>query len=118
MFHAAEKYRVTHGHKMATDSSYGANGYFRISRGRTTLHLVVSDGEGWEHVSVHAESDGAERTPTWSEMCLVKDLFWDDSDCVVQYHPPKSEYVNLHKHTLHLWRQSNQNMVTPEILLV
>jgi len=50
----------------------------------------------WEHLSVTVRRDGkqAERTPTWAEMCWLKDLFWDKTDCVMQLHPPEAEYVN------------------------
>src|SRR5580658_4748259 len=47
----------------------------------------------FEHVSVSL----AHRCPTWEEMCKIKDLFWDDEDVVVQFHPAKSEYVNFSK---------------------
>lgn len=60
-------------------------------------------GVPWEHVSVHAVDNGHERTPTWLEMCWVKDKFWEE-ECVVQFHPPHSQYINTHPHTLHLWR--------------
>jgi hypothetical protein len=70
------------------------------------LHVIVSPGHdpmalGWEHVSVSTRR----RMPNWIEMSWVKDLFWDDEACVVQYHPRKSQYVNMHKYTLHMWRR-------------
>lgn len=71
--------------------------------------VVFSWGGGWEHVSIAY----ANRTPTWDEMCKVKDMFWNDNECVVQYHPPKSEYVNLHPYCLHLWRQIGNEFQTP-----
>jgi hypothetical protein len=37
-------------------------------------------------------------------MCHVKELFFDADECVMQLHPPKSEYVNCHQYCLHLWR--------------
>jgi hypothetical protein len=46
-------------------------------------------------------------------MCFVKDLFWREDECVIQYHPPKSEYVNLHPYTLHLWRPVNIELPLP-----
>ena len=55
-----------------------------------------------EHVSVKGPKD----TPRWETMCVIKDLFWDDEDEVIQYHPKKSEYVNMHKNVLHLWREA------------
>ena len=54
----------------------------------------------WEHVSASMKN----RCPTWDEMCFLKSLFWDEEEAVVQIHPPKSEYVNLAKNCLHLWK--------------
>jgi len=86
------------------------------------LFLIASDGAGWEHVSVHARRSGAaaqQRTPTWREMCLVKDACWDDpEDVVVQFHPRRSEYVNQHPHVLHLWRPVSVALPTPDPILV
>lgn len=67
----------------------------------TTTFAVQADAQtDWEHLSVSLP----DRCPTWEEMCFLKDLFWSPEDCVVQYHPPKSDYVNLAKNCLHLWR--------------
>src|SRR5262245_31661771 len=64
--------------------------------------VVMSAGAdshyGWEHVSVSC----VDRTPTWTEMCFVKDLFWRDDETVVQYHPRKQDYVNHHACCRHL----------------
>ncbi len=116
MFHVIENNRITKGN-YRSDASYGNNGAFEINRGRTTFCILASDGEGWEHLSVHCISEGKDRTPTWSEMCFIKDLFWDKTDCVIQYHPAESEYVNTHKHTLHLWRPTSQTIPTPNELM-
>ena len=51
-------------------------------------------------------------------MCQVKALFWGPEDCVLQFHPPESQYVNLHPHCLHLWRETGRDMPTPPMLLV
>src|SRR5262249_40852544 len=64
------------------------------------LMILSSDGMGWEHVSVSTEF----RIPLWEEMCWVKDLFWEEGECVIQYHPPRSKYVNVHPNCLHLWK--------------
>lgn len=53
-----------------------------------------------------------------SEMCKVKDLFWGEEDCVVQFHPPKSVYVNNHEFVLHLWRKIGSQFETPPGILV
>lgn len=75
------------------------------------LRIVFASGGGWEHVSVSTET----RVPTWAEMCVVKALFWDAEDCVMQLHPPKSQYVNRHPRTLHLWRPIDSTIPQPPI---
>lgn len=67
----------------------------------------------WEHVSVSIGGRQATRCPTWEEMCIIKKWFWDEEDCVVQFHPPASEYVNNHPYVLHLWRPTDTNIATP-----
>lgn len=120
MFHAPEKYRVSGYHAMYgnLDDMKGSNfGVFRIPaalRRSYELRIIASEGEGWEHVSVST----AVRCPTWDEMCYVKNLFWDDEDCVVQYHPPKADYINNHPHCLHLWRPTEVEIPRPPSILV
>jgi hypothetical protein len=50
-------------------------------------------------------------------MCLIKGLFWGAEDCVIQYHPPQSEYVNNHPYCLHLWRPIEHAIPVPDSLL-
>jgi hypothetical protein len=66
---------------------------------------------GWEHVSVSLPH----RCPTWEEMCFIKELFWNDEQTVVQFHPPKSVYVNNHSFCLHLWRRCDIEFPLPPI---
>lgn len=74
-----------------------------------TVIIIASWGGGWEHVSVSL----GRRCPTWDEMCMIKDIFWGEEECVVQFHPPHSEYVNLHPYCLHLWKKSGEVFETP-----
>lgn len=115
MFHVPEEYRAIHG-AMKTTKSHGNNGLFIIPRkdSRGNLRAIVGDGLGWEHVSVSTQK----RCPTWDEMCMVKDLFWDEDDIVVQYHPRKDEYVDCHPFCLHMWRPTEKKMPTPPTNLV
>jgi hypothetical protein len=82
------------------------------------LRIIASDGEdtGWEHVSVSTER--GKRIPNWQEMCFVKDLFWAPEECVVQFHPPASQYVNNYSVVLHLWRCTQQDFPMPPAILV
>ena len=107
-----EKVRVISG-PLGSNPSYGRNGVFVFKLSKVRLFCVVSDGEGWEHVSVHAEKRGMTCAPTWSEMCFVKDMFWEPEEMVIQYHPPKSQYKNLHPDTLHLWKPTDVEIPLP-----
>lgn len=111
------------------------------------LQVMASDaqpdlGVHWEHVSATAivavptgraiasmarVSAGAgvgrqmrysTAVPTWAEMCILKDLFWEREDLVVQFHPPESEYVNNHPSVLHLWRPVGEQLPAPPSILV
>lgn len=123
MFKVPEKYRVKDHPTLSSDESYGNNGCFEIpdpKGGTTSLWVLCSDQQGWEHVSVSGRYKSLQSTflPTWDDMCLIKSLFWDDEDCVVQYHPPKSEYVNCHPHVLHLWKQVGKEYPMPPSIMV
>lgn len=76
--------------------------------------IIASWGAGWEHVSVSRRN----RTPSWEEMATIKDIFWEEEECVVQFHPPKSEYVNTHPHCLHLWKKIGHEYETPPKILI
>lgn len=106
MFKVPERYRVKLG-QLKSDESDGNNGVFIVKHPQMerALRTIASDGMGWEHVSVSLPN----RTPTWPEMCFIKDMFWESIDMVVQFHPPKKEYVNCHPYCLHLWRKANNN---------
>ena len=76
------------------------------------LNCIATDGHdgtvdtGWEHVSVHAFDSQFQkkRIPSWIEMDFIKDQFWTPEECVVQFHVPKSDHINLNEFVLHLWR--------------
>ena len=97
---------------MASNDSYGNNGVFVVPiEGGDTLVCMASDQGGWEHVSVTLMHKA--RVPTWEEMCFVKDLFWSDDETVIQYHPRKMDYVNVHPFCLHLWKPIGVELPMP-----
>lgn len=89
----------------------GANGMFLVPGPLRKLAVMVSDGAGWEHASVSAP--GRLGMTGWMEMSWVKDQLWLPEDCVMQLHPPRSQYVNDHPRTLHLWRPINREIPQP-----
>lgn len=117
---SVERYRIAlpTQHPYHSTVANGNNGAFQLmcQATRTELRAIVSDGRGWEHVSVSVPN--ARRCPTWTEMCFVKDLFWDPEELVVQYHPRKSEYVKCHPFVLHLWRPEIAYIISPPTELI
>lgn len=103
-----------------------------VLSGPTGRELMVqfSAGDGWEHVSASVvrlkpHKPGTQsgtikptgKIPNWDEMSFLKGIFWDPEDCVVQYHPPESEYVNF-LNVLHLWRPIDVDLPRPPAILV
>lgn len=84
--------------------------------GKQFASVIWSNGGGWEHVSVSPFKKSY--TPSWDEMCSLKDMFFHDDEVVVQYHPAKSEYVNNMPNCLHLWRPMHEKMPTPPSIMV
>jgi hypothetical protein len=114
-----EAARIRHG-EYATNATFGLCGAFKLM-GPCGAELAIIAGDpslpesaGWEHVSVST----ARRCPNWIEMTFVKDLFWEDDETVVQFHPPKSQYVNVHPYCLHLWCPTDGHIRLPPTMLV
>lgn len=105
---------------LVSDAREGNNGAFLVV-GPVDIQLlcIASDGRYWKEggmpgpVWEHVSCSTPKRAPNWAEMCFVKDLFWDEDDCVVQYHPPKADYVNCHPYCLHLWRPEGVELPRP-----
>ncbi len=91
-------------------------GYGNVEFGKLRGTVIWSYGGGWEHVSVSPYKHNY--TPSWEEMCRIKDMFWHDDEVVVQYHPAKSEYVNNMPNCLHLWRPIGVEMPVPPAIMV
>jgi len=115
-FDKIEKYRNTKGF-YATRKGDPFGMFFIPYKLKHILRIMATDGNdefGWEHVSVSLPK----RCPTWEEMCFVKSLFWSDDEVVIQIHPKKEDYVNQHNFCLHLWKNKNQEIITPPPILV
>ena len=104
----------------------GNNGIFSVPSVEPGWDLIIicSDGtedlaEGeqrdWEHVSISTRQLTKTRMPTWKEMQFVKTLCWDDDDTVVQFHPKKSQYINVHPYVLHMWRWKKGEFPMPPL---
>ena len=114
--HNIDKYRINHP-TLGRMPDGVIEGFFVMKRKAGDLCFMASTGSPeipWEHVSVSLK----DRTPTWKEMCIVKRLFWNDDEVVVQYHPAKSDYVNFHQYCLHLWKPVGLPLPVPPPIAV
>lgn len=110
-----DKYRLVNEEKRLYGANGdGGNGIFKVFVNGKSFRVIASNGGGWEHVSISRQN----RCATWDEMCAIKDMFFEAEECVIQYHPPKSNYVNNHPYCLHLWRPLTQDIPTPPTLFV
>lgn len=92
----------------------GMGGHYYDAVSGKNLNFIFSYQMGWEHLSVSMPS----RTPSWDQMCRMKDIFWNQDEACVQYHPKEEDYVNMHKHCLHIWRPTEEHLPTPPHILV
>ena len=95
-------------------SEDGVKGFCRING--VDMSFVASWGGGWDHVSVAPLKRNV--IPSWEIMCKVKEIFFYDTEAVIQIHPPKDEYVNNMPNCLHLWRLQNKPMTLPPSFMV
>ena len=94
------------------------NGMFKVFVKGKSFVAIASNRCGWEHVSISPATDRKNGTPTWSEMCAIKDMFFEKEETVLQYHPAESEYVDLCTNCLHLWRPIGQDVPKPPLYMV
>lgn len=88
-------------------------------RGWLTLNgkmfcVIFSNGGGWDHVSVSLKN----RCPRWDEMCIIKDIFFRENECCIEYHPAKTDYVNVHPYCLHIWKPHGVDIPKPPRIMV
>lgn len=136
---ALDKYRIKEGEFATPPGAHYGQFVLPVDSEATLFAVVIAtDGTGgdlepeyaeaglWEHVSLHiryrtlrgANDKPLTRTPTWDEMCAVKQRFWNDEEAVIQIHPPRSQYINTHPHVLHLWRPTHKEVPLPPQICV
>ena len=100
----------------ASRSQDGGSGWVFLNDRRLSnaAAVVWSNGGGWDHVSISYPN----RTPDWDEMAKAKEIFFEPEEAAIQIHPVESEYVNLHRHCLHLWRPQKEALPLPPYWMV
>lgn len=74
-----------------------------------SLNVLVSIGEGWDHVSASCKN----RPPNWTEMDFIKRLFFEPDEVAMQLHVAVEDHINCHPNVLHLWRPHDQVIPLP-----
>ncbi len=109
-----EQFRFNHPDPRYQSKAGDTYGMFLVTpHGLRPMKVIAIDGAetGWDHVSVSLPG-WPNKCPSWEEMCLIKGLFWDDSECVVQFHPPKADNISIHE-VLHLWKKVDGTFPMP-----
>lgn len=70
---------------------------------QVSMHIVASQGEGWDHVSVSRSN----RCPNWIEMEHVKRLFFAPNEVAMQLHVAAADHLSVHAYCLHIWRPND-----------
>lgn len=113
-----DRYRVRGAHVLrlfGTEGDSGCGAFFVPRKDGAPLKVIVSDGMGWDHVSVSLPT----RCPTWSEMERIKRIFFHDDETAMQLHIPPSDHISNHDFCLHLWRPNNGDEIPrPPSLMV
>lgn len=116
-----EEIKQTSGLIIKKEKSNGFGGTYCIfeykngtAKLKQQLHFIFSWACGFEHLSVSTPT----RTPTWDEMCIMKDVFWRDDEECMQLHPKKENYIDNMKYCLHIWRPINQEIPMPPNIMV
>lgn len=75
--------------------------YYNTKRKLRVLLSIMQCGTTGEWI--HLSYSHAKRTPNHDATALVKKLFIGDNREAIAVFPPKSSYVNIMPHCLHLW---------------
>lgn len=81
---------------------FGYSAWIKLPDCGTCSALWSDREDGWEHVSVSPKKKF--NIPTWNDMCIVKDIFWNSEEEAYQIHPKKNQYVNSVNNCLHIWK--------------
>ena len=73
--------------------------------------VICTKGGGWFHTSVSPFNKRI--MPSYEDLCMIKDIFWNEEEDVIHVFPKKSQYVNNVTNCLHLWECYYKDMVLP-----
>jgi len=98
-----DRFRVKHPFVKQTETS----GCFKVYAEGKSWFVIASidsakNGKRMEHLSVSHKNEKV--IPTWDVMAKIKDIFFLPDETCIQFHPKHSNYVNLKKNCLHIWR--------------
>lgn len=90
-----------------------------ISRTLQVMAAVESPDKGleWQYANVSLPKHRL-KNPSWEEMQLVKSLFWEPNEVVVQFHAPSRDRMPELPGCLRLWKPTGLEMPTPPTIHV
>lgn len=109
---AAWRYDQTHDQLvMDGEQVHVIRAHFARKHGGLKVIVSVDDHSTGAGLWLHVSASHSGRVPSYSEMCEVRDIFIPQNLVAVQVFVPKSEHVNLHHYTLHLWARLDERTI-------
>lgn len=105
-----------YGNSYLGDEHNGAFVVDKFNKNGEFYLVIVSNGQGWDHVSVslHKKNgNNINRCPSFEEMQMIKAKIFGEDEVVFQLHPREEDYINTHPYCLHLWKPNSCDMVLP-----
>ncbi len=112
--HTLDKYRLREDERRIYGiNGDSGNGFFKVHVNGRSFKVIASTDEEWEHVIVSLWSVRGKISPGWEDMNIIKKMFFDPGEQVVQYDPINMEYIQKHPYCIHLWRATRENIPSP-----
>lgn len=72
--------------------------------GKEGLRVLVSDDPTQHGTLRHVSISYPHKNPLWSEIRAIRDAFFPEEVDAAMMLPRRTDYVNFHEHTFHLWQ--------------
>lgn len=95
-----------------------ANSFILPTADNKYLKTTMYVNDTWQMVSAQLIDKWGQKQdeyPTWDEMCLVKDMYFNPNDAAIQF---MTEFPNVDSHTLCIWRPLTLDLPRPDSRMV
>lgn len=88
--------------------------YAHFDGAKAMFTIDEAAGRDWFHVSISAGKAPVVTLPSWHQLKLARELFFQEEVVVVQVFPPASEWFSFGD-VLHLWQRLGPGRLVPDL---